>query len=416
MDIINYTNRSISSRRLLTTLMLCVFSLVPALASEALDRFLRSGSVDPSSTAVMVIDLADGKVLESHNADTPLIPASIMKSLTTASLLDRVGRDYRYITVVEHDGKVRDGVLEGNVFVRGACDPSLGSEHFPESDDIIAETVTALKKLKVKKISGSIKVDDGDFAGPSIPSSWMKADLPHAYGTGSHALNFADNSSGSKSVKDPGAIFLRRLRDALSRAGIQVGENHSGGGKRSVILRHKSAPVDEIMRSCMMRSDNLYAESMLRTLSKESGGDGSTADGASRELKFWHRKGLPTDGVNVVDGSGLSRSNRMTAQFMAHLLSKMSSDPWYASFFPLAGQEGTLKKFLASTPLDSYIAMKTGSMKGIQCYAGYKLDDDYVPTHVIVIMVNNLTKPRSGMRDAASRMLLDIFGQKEIDN
>ena len=105
----------------------------------------------------------------------------------------------------------------------------------------------------------------------------------------------------------------------------------------------------------------------------------------------------------------------MTAEFMGDVLSRMSGDAYYASYFPLAGQEGTLKNFLADTPLDSYVALKTGSMKGIQCYAGYKLDDDYAPTHVIVIMINNLKSDRSRMRQAASRMLLDIFAPGNDD-
>ena len=94
---------------------------------------------------------------------------------------------------------------------------------------------------------------------------------------------------------------------------------------------------------------------------------------------------------------------------MNGILTQMSGDATYASFFPLAGQEGTLKKFLAETPLDSYIAMKTGSMKGIQCYAGYKLDEDYVPTHSVVIIMNDIVGKRDRVRKAAENMLLDIF-------
>ncbi|MDE6299913.1 MAG: D-alanyl-D-alanine carboxypeptidase [Muribaculaceae bacterium] len=90
-----------------------------------------------------------------------------------------------------------------------------------------------------------------------------------------------------------------------------------------------------------------------------------------------------------------------------------SDDPTYASFFPLAGQEGTLRKFLAGTLLEGYVAMKTGSMRGIQCYAGYKLDDDYVPTHTIVIIMNEITGSRETAKKAAQRMLLEIFANQD---
>ena len=212
-----------------------------AFASESLERFLKSGTVDPASTSVLVIDLSDGKVLESHNAGRPLVPASIMKSVTTATLLQNVGKDYRYETPVWMEGDVKDGALEGNLVVEGACDPSLGTDNDPGSTDIIAETVKALKGKGITRIEGDVTVDQSAFAGPACPPSWMSADLPHSYGT--------------------------------------VAGGEAKGGKRRMLVNHLSAPVDEIMRSCMMRSDNLFAESMLRTYSHKAGGDGSTADG-----------------------------------------------------------------------------------------------------------------------------------------
>lgn len=399
--------RGVALRILALSLLMPVALL--AAATGALDRFLASGAVKPGSVAVVVADLRDGRIIDSHNASLPLIPASILKSVTTATLLSNVGKDFRYATEVFADGPVEDGVLRGNLIVKGACDPTLGSSEEPPSADIASEVSEALRAACIRKVEGAIVLDEDDFTGPSCPPSWLAADLPHAYGTGSHAINYADNASGSRSVADPGSRLLVRLRTALGRDGVSVGAEPLPAGKRRILASHLSAPVDEIMRSCMMRSDNLFAESMLRTLSARLGGDGSTADGARRELSFWRDAAMPLDGVEIVDGSGLSRSNRVTADFMSSLLTTMSADPYYASFFPLAGMEGTLKKFLADTPLEGYIAMKTGSMKGIQCYAGYKLDDDYRPTHVVVVIVNDLTGSRAAMRQAASRYLLSLF-------
>lgn len=105
----------------------------------------------------------------------------------------------------------------------------------------------------------------------------------------------------------------------------------------------------------------------------------------------------------------------MTAEFIAGVLQEMSDNVDYASFFPLAGQEGTLRKFLASTPLDSYIALKTGSMNGIQCYAGYKLDDEYAPTHVVVVILNSLPRGRQEAREAVEKFLLECFSPATND-
>ena len=80
----------------------------------------------------------------------------------------------------------------------------------------------------------------------------------------------------------------------------------------------------------------------------------------------------------------------------------------------MAGQEGTLKRFLAGTPLEGMIAMKTGSMNGIQCYAGYKLDEDYAPTHIVVVMMNDMTN-RSVARSELEKLLLHVFAEDNIE-
>ena len=379
------------------------------MGDEALAEFLKRNGTPDNSVSVKIVDLSDGSTIASHNEETPLVPASIMKSVTTAALLESAGPDWRYHTRVYIDGPTDLGYLRGNVIVEGACDPTLNSDKEPYSEDIVEEIVKALSDQYINRIEGSIIIDENNFSGESQPSSWAKEDCNRYYGTGSHAFNYSDNAKGEAAVKQPSATFLSYLKITLQAKGIDIEDKEIPEGRRIQIHDHLSAPLDEIMRSCMMRSDNLFAESMLRTYGKLEGGDGSTEQATSQEMLLWQDKKLPLNGVEIVDGSGLSRSNRITANFMTELLVSMSENPDYASFFPLAGQEGTLKKFLAGSPLDSYVAMKTGSMRGIQCYAGYKLDDDYIPTHVIVIIMNDITKSREKAKQAAENMLLSIF-------
>ena len=405
----------ISKRSILfiLTLFFLIFPLQATIGEEALKDFLKLNGVSNNTVSVKIVDLSDGKVLVSHNADTPLVPASIMKSVTTAALLESSGPDWRYHTRVYIDGPNDLGYLRGNIIIEGACDPTLNSEKEPYSEDIIEEIYQALYNQRINRIEGSIIIDESNFKGESRPVSWAKGDWKKYYGTGSHALNYCDNARGDFAVENPSSNFISILKKRLSENDIQLEEKAIPEGRRIQIHDHLSAPIDEIMRSCMMRSDNLFAESMLRTYGKLEGCDGSTSEATHKVMNLWQDKNLPLEGVVIVDGSGLSRTNRVTANFMTELLARMSDNPYYASFFPLAGQEGTLKKFLAETPLDSYIAMKTGSMNGIQCYAGYKLDDDYVPTHVIVIIMNEITKSREKAKKAAENMLLSIFAQNE---
>ena len=392
--------------RLILLMLLLVGGMV--VRADVAEDFSLSKGINPDETSLLVIDLASGETLAEMNADKPLIPASIMKCVTTATLLSRLDEDANFHTEVYLTGPIRDGELEGNVIVVGSGDPSLNSRHVEGGKDICREIGSALADRGVVSIKGRIVVDEGIWDGPAIPPSWMSGDLPHAYGTGSHGLNFEDNASGSRSVSNPAAVFDARLRSALADRGIAIEGESIRERERTLLVDHVSVPLDEIMRSCMMRSDNQYAEALLRSYAVASGHKGSTEKAASMEKDYWRKHKAPMSGVNIIDGSGLSRQNRVTARFMAHILSERSENPYYASFFPLAGQEGTLRNFLVDTPLEGYVALKTGSMKGIQCYAGYKLDDDYAPTHIIVVMMNDLGN-RTSAREGLKKALLALF-------
>lgn len=399
-------------KRTFMWLLMFISSAAMVLASgfeESLQTFRQSAGLDSAQTSVLVMELNTGNRLVDYNSSLPLIPASITKCVTVATLLEKVGSRFRFETPVWYTGKIENGVLNGDLVVEASGDPSLNTRHEPGSKDFVAEIVDAVKSLRISDINGEIIIDESNFPGPAVNPTWQKGDLPHAYGTGTHGFNFEDNACGSRSVADPAGVFRTRLCNALSQSGISIdAKEQDTGGRRHRLGEHRSESVDEIMRSCMMRSDNQFAEALLRSVGFQYGKEGSTSRGAAEELKYWKRRHADMEGVEIVDGSGLSRSNRITANFMSDVLSHMSGNPYYASFFPLAGQEGTLKKFLAGTPLDGEIAMKTGSMRGIQCYAGYKLDAEYAPTHIVVVMMNNLSN-RAAARTALQRLLLDVF-------
>ena len=94
-------NRSILS------LLVIFATFIPALSNvgeEAVSEFLKRSGLPSKSVAVKIIDLSDGKTVAIHNDKTPLVPASIMKSVTTAALLESTGPDWRYHTRVYVDG------------------------------------------------------------------------------------------------------------------------------------------------------------------------------------------------------------------------------------------------------------------------------------------------------------------------
>lgn len=396
-------------------MLLLLITATSLYASSPLESFLNNRSVTPGSTAVMIQDLNTGKILASHNTDTPLLPASIMKTVTIAGLLQEQGPEERFHTLVYADGNIKGNCIEGDLLISGGGDPTLGADCEPRSTDIAEEIIATLRHKGINRINGNLRVDTSLYAGPACPPSWVAGDLKESYGTGSHALNFQRNASGSRAVKNPMSVFLSHLNRQISKAGIEVTGSCICGNKgvsdiseSTLLLDHVSDTYAEVMRSCMMRSDNLFAETFLRAFALARGREGSTTEGANEMHAFWREAGIPVKGVTLIDGSGLSRSNRVTANFINGILRHMGDNEDYASFMPLAGQEGTLSDFLKGTELDAYIAMKTGSMKGIQCYAGYKLDEQFAPTHSIVIIMNDIGR-RGEARHAAENLLLEIF-------
>ena len=162
------------------------------------------------------------------------------------------------------------------------------------------------------------------------------------------------------------------------------------------------------MRSLMHRSDNLMAEGMLRAITP----GGTRADAIREEMSVWAQAGVSAHGVVIKDGSGLSRDNRLTARFLAGVFQYMLTDPFggdYMSLFPRAGYDGTMRNFLAGTSLEGRVAMKTGSMKGVQSYAGYLFGEDGHPTHLIIFMVNNFRCSRAALKSDIERLLLEKF-------
>lgn len=395
-------------KRLLTFTILSICVLA-AFASKAVDDFVQSPLTNPNSISVYVYDLKSGRMIEGYNESVPLIPASITKALTIATCLKSTGIDYRYRTKAVTDGSISGATLNGNLIIIGSGDPSLNSKAEPVSKDFIVEVVKALKSKGITRIEGQLLFDQSAFPLPAHPESWVAGDKSQSYGAGCFGFNFENNSSGKASVSNPAAVFDSKMKKTLAANGITLVGNEMPQTKRKLLAEHISPPIDDIMRSCMRRSDNMFAEAFLRTYAKVNKQEATPAKGAQMEMDYWRRQGLDMKSVNVVDGSGLSRQNRLTAKFMGQMLEKMAGNVDYVSYFPLAGQEGTLRSFLKSTDLDSYIALKTGSMNGIQCYAGYKLDYNFAPTHVVVVMINNMSAARASVRKEVEKMLLSIF-------
>lgn len=414
---------------------------------------------DHSSIGIYIKDLKADTVILASDAKRALAPASTNKALTSASALTLLGPDYRFRTSVAVSGDIdSDGVLHGCLIVTASGDPTLESENFKSYCGFTDSICAAVSRLGIKRIDGTVEITEY-MPEPGPVVQWEIDDVAWAYGAGLFHFNYRDNIfrlwpatgdtrpevpelnvslephgdgvdlirgiysdnlvvtgrgalnkkySVSTTMPDPGAVFIYELTEKLIKHGINVSDNDYEFGKQScrIIYTHNSPALADILRSLMVRSDNMFAEGVLRAFAPGR----ERADAINAELKLWKERGLETDFVTIKDGSGLARANRFSPKFIGDMLEWMSRSGMadrYVSLFPLSGKDGTMRNFMADTRLKGRLALKTGSMSGVQCYAGYKIDENGKPTHIVVFMANSFFCSRADLRTALRKLLLE---------
>lgn len=159
----------------------------------AVDRFARLRIFKNASVGVCVRDLATGETVGAASPDQSLVTASTMKTVTSASALELLGKDFRFATEVKTIGKIHGKTLHGNVVVIGGGDPTLGSAHMPDQPNIVMQVVDSLRARGIEHIDGSIIYDESAYPFETFSPYWMTEDLAYDYGPGVHGINFADN-------------------------------------------------------------------------------------------------------------------------------------------------------------------------------------------------------------------------------
>jgi len=147
-----------------------------------------------ASVSFMVKDILNDTVVFSYDAERELIPASVLKTVTTASALEILGEQFRYGTDILYDGIIQDGILEGNIYIRGSGDPTLGSyETGADRDKVLREWVRSIKSAGIRTITGSVIADERVFDTEGISMKMMREDMGSYYGQGSYGINIFDN-------------------------------------------------------------------------------------------------------------------------------------------------------------------------------------------------------------------------------
>lgn len=181
--------------------ILCCALWVQAQTPQPVKQLLNASYMKGATFSIVVKDTNNGEVLYSYDADRLVSPASVLKTVATATALEILGDDYRFPTSLEYDGEIKEGVLHGNLYIKGSGDPSLGSAHFapnrntytPAQNKFIPQWIAALKKAGIRKIDGAVVADESVFDTEGSSIKWLREDMGNYYAPGSYGLSAFDN-------------------------------------------------------------------------------------------------------------------------------------------------------------------------------------------------------------------------------
>jgi serine-type D-Ala-D-Ala carboxypeptidase/endopeptidase (penicillin-binding protein 4) len=193
-----------------------------------------------------------------------------------------------------------------------------------------------------------------------------------------------DSFKISGSLPFPSIAFKYSLLENLKNNGIKfswdTGHIIPPTSQKKHIYTHLSPPLDSINYWFLQKSINLYGEALLKTMAFEKTKYGSTDSGIAVIKDFWSKRGIDKMALNIMDGSGLSPANRITANALVTVLQYAKKQSWFSSFYD-------------ALPYVDGFKMKSGTIGGVLAYTGY------VGDYTFAIIVNNYDGKARDMRE-----------------
>lgn len=325
--------------------------------------------------SLVVVDAAE-RIVYSDSAQRAVAPASVQKLIVAASALNALGPGYRFHTIFAGSRPVDDGTLDGDLWLAGSGDPSL------QSSDL-RNGIALLSRSGLRRVDGAVVVDATALRGPGRNPRWSPDDNGQDYAAPTSAISLdGDTIESAETIGgvaqrvwtpmvDVASYVATQTQAMLAARGIRPSTSPSLGAAPldSVVLwDHRSAPLRDLETHMLFVSDNHYAEQLLRTIGGAVAGQADDAGGLEAERSFLRREGVPTPGLQIFDGSGLSDSNRVAAITIAHLLIAQESSLY--RLLPLGGRQGTLADYDFTTALGR-VRAKSGHLSDVSSLAGY---------------------------------------------
>lgn len=166
---------------------------------QAYSWFTGLDEMESGLVSLTILDGRNGEVVFSDNGRLGMATASTLKNITAATAFHVLGPDFTFKTTLGYNGEIdAQGVLHGDLIIRGTGDPSLGSHRYETTKEavVLSKWAGAIQKAGIKKINGRILADDLLFGGYQAPNGWTWMDMGNYYGAGVSSLNWRENAVG----------------------------------------------------------------------------------------------------------------------------------------------------------------------------------------------------------------------------
>jgi D-alanyl-D-alanine carboxypeptidase/D-alanyl-D-alanine-endopeptidase (penicillin-binding protein 4) len=341
----------------------------------------------------------------SQNGRLSLAPASNEKLPLTFAALATLGPTYRIVTDVLGEGELDGTTWRGRLVLRGGGDPTLSSAG-------LRSLAAQVRAAGIRRVTGGIVADESWFDSRRTVAGWRSSFFLYESPPLSALVVDRDRVGGYVSrtpALSAAAAFARALRGAgVAVSGpVQVGV---AGEYAFPLAEVTSPPLWTILRYMDRESDNFTAELLLKQLGAVEAQRGTSAAGAAVVTQALVEAGVPMTGVRIVDGSGLSLLDRLTADAVTAILraawTNFALRPAFIAALPIAGVNGTLHDRLRKPPARGNVLAKTGTTREASALSGYVRD-----RFVFAVLQNGNPIPSWWARRAQDRFATVLAGQ-----
>jgi serine-type D-Ala-D-Ala carboxypeptidase/endopeptidase (penicillin-binding protein 4) len=406
--------------------------LVSAVSSESRQASCLAVSVDGQR----VVDVGAGRTV---------IPASNLKLLTTAVALEVLGPDYQFTTTAA--GNLVGDTVEGDLFLVGGGDPLLATNGY-ESAFVdkqlpatqLADLAAALFDAGVRRITGNVVADESRYDNERFGIGWTDEvtgagpGLPEAGPLSALMLNDSVEVIGGakRDVENSAQNTVEQFTAILRFSGIEIGGSPIVGGPATgtaTIATLQSGALRDIVAEALQLSDDNTAELLLKEIGFARRSAGNALAGGQVVIEQLAAWGIPTEGLTIVDGSGLSSQNRVTCGAVMGVLEHLGATGPVFDGLPVAGRSGTLgpnysrpgepdnPDQFAGTSVDGVLRAKTGTLgqSGSKGLSGYLPIEGGSP--IVFSLIGNVDAGNQDTTEAIIypwwRLLAETFSKYE---